>query len=1636
MALVGLSGMSLAAPSMALAGFVRHHVLLLFLEIVPMSMRAWSVPLATLVVVLASCQSSGPVARVPSTEPRPVAPSSAAAIPEATGPGERIRLQGTGARSPVAPGSDLLPPATGPWTGDRANRVRLVAGEGKYPRIRREEVIAHGPAGERVVQVREMVADHALVTLAPGADTTALTAAGFTIRRLVPGSRVVLAAFPSDRLQDHPERLADLAAIPGVTLAEPDWIVHTLVTPSDPDYALLWGLDNSGQTGGTIDADIDAPEAWEVTTGTRAVVVGVLDTGIDLGHPDLVDNLWTNPGESGLDGSSNDRRTNGIDDDGNGYIDDWRGWDFVNEDNNPSDDQYHGTHCAGTIGATGNNGTGITGVCWKVSLVGLKFMAANGSGATSDALQAVLYANQMGFPITNNSWGGAGFSQTLLDAIVAGQASGHLFVAAAGNSTQDMDVLPSYPASYNAANIISVAASDHNDLRSSFSNYGVSATGVDLAAPGTGIVSTMPTVQTAAMVTAGHPAVQGSLNGTSMAAPHVAGVAALILSASATASWSEIKGAILTNADAVGIPGVPGGLRLNAFRAVTGSVPPIDPVPRVYVDTASRPFFASAAARADNAVILSASGTVSLVVVWNTPVIGFDATDISIAGPSGAHLLMTALTETKHQLRIGGLADGDTLQFTIPADCTGDYHGDDGGAARTSVAVTTTVYIDETAPATPVIAMPNGLATLARRPTLIGVGSTQAAGAITVGIAGSGPGGATSFGTAVQDSNGVWVYTPANDLVNGTWSFSASATDAAGNASGTSTPLTMYIWEAPTFTQDDVWQTTATPTLGGDNTSSALIAGLTVRLQIGSSASVPVTAATATTWTHVPSSLADGTYPVIVTQIKGTNTVTTGGTLKIDANAPGTPIVSGRSPSDATQPLPVDPLGRFNTSNARPNIVIAGLETVPVQLVPEIEQDDGSGWIAMAIPASAAFTAGSGTTAYRPDADAGLEDGVYRFRARQLDAAGNASPYSATIAVRVKRTVNPPTIDPLITQDTTPTVTGTAEPYASVVLRRNGVPLPTLVADGDGDWSYTFDVALPDGVYSMTARQTDLGGAVGTLSGAVSLRIDSQSPSAPIIQTPVTNTITATTTPTVTGVAEPGTVVRLVVDGLAQSATVAVGSAGTWTLTSTSLSAGGATHAISAIATDGAGNDSPEAVANVITISGSTFAIALTPLSATTPASGGATTARTALALVATLTTGGGATVADVAPTVFTVSDVVFSPAGSGRATVRKRAAASGHIWDLAITPLATSGTMSVSIPASSMTSTLHGVNTDSTPSPYVFTLDRVKPTAQILANDAQVNATHFRAKEIGGSGTAATIFSATAAFSEKVSGLSIADFSGVGATVSAIGASPDGGMTYPITIARVGTATLLSLSIKAAAVDDTATPANGNLTSAVFTRVYDAVRPDAPVIVSSIGHLTPMVPSKAPGYPCSVTFSEPVVGFTAEDLQVVNGIVSGFAGSGSAYAFTLTPAEGQVSVQIPAGACTDPAGYTVPASNLFRRVLDSRAPTVAQVASPAVGLAGFSNTQIPVRVIFSEPMSGFAQTDLRVEGATMSAFAAEAGGSAFTFTLWPQTTTPTRTVRLIVPAASANDTATSISAASSLVTFAYNAASAAFVVE
>ncbi len=349
--------------------------------------------------------------------------------------------------------------------------------------------------------------------------------------------------------------IATLRNDPDVEYVEPNYIVHVVRAPDDLRFPEMYGLHNTGQDGGTPGADIAAESAWNLTTGSRAIKVAVIDTGIDYTHPDLQANVWTNPGE--IPG-------NGIDDDQNGFIDDVRGWDFANGDNDPMDDHGHGTHVSGTIGSVGNNGVGTVGVNWQVTIVPLKFLFADGSGFTSDAIAAIDYATGAGVDVMSNSWGGGAFSNALLDAIRAAATANILFVAAAGNESSDNDAAPFYPASYNVPNVVSVAATDRNDGLASFSNYG--RTTVHLGAPGVAILSTLPGRN------------YGLFSGTSMATPHVAGAAAIVRAIAPGIGVAALKQRLLSSVDRM--PDLEGrtisGGRLNVFRAIAtpDSTPP------------------------------------------------------------------------------------------------------------------------------------------------------------------------------------------------------------------------------------------------------------------------------------------------------------------------------------------------------------------------------------------------------------------------------------------------------------------------------------------------------------------------------------------------------------------------------------------------------------------------------------------------------------------------------------------------------------------------------------------------------------------------------------------------------------------------------------------------------------------------------------------------------------------------------------------------------------------------------------------------------------------------------------------------------------------------------------------------------
>ena len=345
-----------------------------------------------------------------------------------------------------------------------------------------------------------------------------------------------------------------------VEYVEPNYVMHATRLPNDRGFGEQWGLRNVGQYGGTPGADIHATDAWNATTGA-GVIVAVVDTGVDYNHPDLAANMWTNPSDP----------PNGVDDDGNGFVDDVHGADFINGDSNPDDDAGHGTHVAGIIGAKGDNGLGVTGVNWDTKIMALKFLDANGAGNTADAANAIDYAVNHGARVINASWGGPAFSQALFEAVKRAGDKGVLFVAAAGNDGQNADVSPDYPAAFDLPNVISVAASDRNDKLPDFSNYGPHS--VDLAAPGDDIYSTVPPLS--------DPSGYEAFSGTSMATPFVSGAAALYLSRAPQSTPDQVKAALLQNVDqspAFAGKVVSGG-RLDIAKALGTVAPPTKPEP-------------------------------------------------------------------------------------------------------------------------------------------------------------------------------------------------------------------------------------------------------------------------------------------------------------------------------------------------------------------------------------------------------------------------------------------------------------------------------------------------------------------------------------------------------------------------------------------------------------------------------------------------------------------------------------------------------------------------------------------------------------------------------------------------------------------------------------------------------------------------------------------------------------------------------------------------------------------------------------------------------------------------------------------------------------------------------------------------
>jgi subtilisin family serine protease len=472
----------------------------------------------------------------------------------------------------------------------------------------------------------------------------------------------------------YQELVGVLDDVPGFRYVQPNFAEARLTdVPEDPLFGELYGLHNTGQSilgvPGVNDADIDAPEAWDITTGSNDVIVGVIDTGVDYNHPDLAANIWTNALEAA--------GTPGTDDDGNGFVDDIHGYDFINGDGDPMDGHSHGTHVSGTIGAVGDNGVGVAGVNWKVKIMALKIFDDGGFTTDAAIVSAINYAAMMrnrgvNLKLTSNSWGGGPPTDAIRDAIQANRDAGLLFIAAAGNYSQDNDSSPFYPASYDTAgdgtpldNVISVAATDNNDNLAWFSSYGL--TSVDLGAPGLSTLSTVPG--------GGYD----YFDGTSMATPHVSGVAALAYSIAGTASYAQIRDCLFDGTDP--IPALDGitvtGGRLNALgtltcvgMAVSGSSPAAGEIvslpPTVFTIVFSHPYDISTDDPTDLTVNGTAADSVS-EINSNTLKFTFNSSPVTTQGIQTMHMNAGAVSAAPGSGLLDPLLKAWTATFSYDA---------------------------------------------------------------------------------------------------------------------------------------------------------------------------------------------------------------------------------------------------------------------------------------------------------------------------------------------------------------------------------------------------------------------------------------------------------------------------------------------------------------------------------------------------------------------------------------------------------------------------------------------------------------------------------------------------------------------------------------------------------------------------------------------------------------------------------------------------------------------------------------------------------------------------------------------------------------------------------------------------------
>ena len=688
--------------------------------------------------------------------------------------------------------------------------------------------------------------------------------------------------------------VAAMAALQGeasVLRAGLNYLMTTQVVPNDPLFGSTWGMNN---TASQLN-DIDAPQAWDIYTGDPNYRVAVIDTGIDFNHPDLQGNIWVNPGEIANDG---------IDNDGNGYIDDVRGWNFVTNTNNPQDGNGHGTHVSGTIAAKGNNGIGVAGVAWNAKIVPLKFLSDTGSGTTANAIKAIDYCTANGIKLSNNSWGGGLFDSLLLQAITNAGAADHLFIGAAGNSALNIDVSLSYPASYNLSNMVNVASTTNTGALSTFSNFGVAT--VQVAAPGSSIFSTWPV----ALTVLGQPNGYNSISGTSMAAPHVTGLAALLRGKMPSWTATQVRSAILGStkpltalAGKVGREGI-----ISAYNALLGTN--VEAIPPT-VNAVRTPATANAAG-------------------WNNANVTVAITGTDNVGGSGVR-------DIKYTINAGTTitAAGSTTNVVRSTDgiATLAYWATDN-SGNVSPAGSMTVRVDKTAPVTTLTATPGATS------TSVVVSGTDA----TSGVSG------TFYSV---DGAPAVAYSGPITLDNGVHTVTAYSTDIAGNTEAVKT-LSLPLGSLSTVSVNPVSVTggtaaTGTVTLG----SPAPAGGVVVTLTSSSAAAVVPASVT------VAAGARTATFAISTTSVvASTAAVITGSSLGVSKST--TLTVNPAVASVTFSTLALNPTSvRGGRANSTATITLSAV--TPTALVVNLASSNTA---AARVPLTATVPAGARTVTF------------------------------------------------------------------------------------------------------------------------------------------------------------------------------------------------------------------------------------------------------------------------------------------------------------------------------------------------------------------------------------------------------------------------------------------------------------------------------------------------------------------------------------------------------------------------------------------------------------------------------------------------------------------------------------------------